>query len=518
MALPTVPGQIGYVAFQYSTNNKKALAKFTDKNHLKNLLNMDKPEPYDREIIDIYTQTTLESEDFLQLINQSDPYTPTGDEWTWKIRKGYKYPKLLSLPATTSGNADIGQDKIPFEIILDNNYFQVNDIITANRQFGDKLAITKGPEQIGAGYLYSVVLTGAHISLDDTANLNLLTPNTEFEKIDNVVGQFDQELSGLPGLGDYIQMYQGRSAGYGVTHTITKWADELTPRDSRGNPLDIIVYDQYKMETNGKIVPMGSRWEPFVERMMKMEMLKIRKNRILHGAGGSFSTLGNRGEEKAITEGVLSQIRNYGNYMPISAGEFSINMLRDLFGNLFYRRIPMAQRRVKLYTNEAGIRLFKQANKNDLMNSGITVIADDRFIEGRGQNMVVNYGFDAMVTMETGRIEVSHLMELDLPQLNSEYGTNRYSLPVFLAFDISDATVGRMRNIREVRKAGAPNMTWGYIDGRQSHLGHAASKGFQSASMMPGYQIFMDDYADVFIEDLSRCVLIEEIDPRVYRA
>lgn len=517
MALPTVPGQVGYVAYQYNSGNKRALAKFTDKNHIQTLINDDKPTPYDREIIDIYTQTSLESDDFTNLINQSDPYY-ADDTWTWKIRKEFEYPKLVGLTATANGNANLGADQIPFELIFDTNYFQINDIITANRQFGDALKIVRGPEPLGAtSYLYSVILTGAHITPDSTANKNLLTPNQTFDKIDNVIGEFDDKVSGLPYLGGYIQMYQSLSAGYAVTHTITKWADEHNPVMSDGTTADIIVYDKMRRNANGSLTSLGSRWEPWVERQMKMEMLKIRKNRILYGQGGSAQTDGHKGESKGITEGILSQIRHSGHYMPINKGDFSINMLRDLFGSLFYRRIPMNQRRVKLYTNEAGIRMFRQANKEDLFASGITIIADDRFIKGSGQNMQVNYGFDSTFTMETGVIEVSHLMELDLPELNSEYGTESYSLPLFLAFDISNATGSSRKNIREVRKKGAPSMTWGYINGRQHHLGHAASKGYDAANMFPGYQIFMDDNADVFIEDLSRCVLIEQIDPRVFR-
>jgi len=62
-----------------------------------------------------------------------------------------------------------------------------------------------------------------------------------------------------------------------------------------------------------------------------------------------------------------------------------------------------------------------------------------------------------------------------------------------------------------VRRAGTPSMQWGYVDGRRSHLGAFKSVGMQSASKFPGYTIWMEDRSDVFIEDLSRTVLIEEI-------
>ncbi len=84
--------------------------------------------------------------------------------------------------------------------------------------------------------------------------------------------------------------------------------------------------------------------------------------------------------------------------------------------------------------------------------------------------------------------------------------------PVFMVFDVSPMSDGSMvNNIREVRMKGAPSMTWGYIDGTRHHLGFAKSQGMSSANKFPGYEIWMKDRCDVFIEDLSRTVLIEEI-------
>jgi hypothetical protein len=80
-----------------------------------------------------------------------------------------------------------------------------------------------------------------------------------------------------------------------------------------------------------------------------------------------------------------------------------------------------------------------------------------------------------------------------------------------MVFDVSPDGNGTLKgNIREVRMAGRPSMTWGYIDGRRHHLGPLASQGHSAANKFDGYEIFFDDRYDVFIEDLSRCVLIEE--------
>lgn len=514
MALPKLPGQTGYLAKTYSSLDGRAIAKLTAENHISQLLHLDSPTPYDRGIVDMYTQTSLKSQDFIRMVNQTDPFFITGDSWQWTLRGLRRLPKLVGIPDSTASNANAGQDGIPFELIFDSNYFQINDVITANYQHGDKLAVVAGPEELpGGAFLYKLILVGEDVGVSTTVDRRFLQEGIEFDKIDNVVGEHDQDLSGLKGFGEYYTMVESLAAAYGVEHETTKWAAQKAlsyKKDGNGNPLDLIVYDQYKMDNNGKTVYTGSVWEPMIERMMRDEMLEMRVKRMLYGTGGSLQSFGHKHEVKKIATGILHRLRNHSNYLPLNKGEFSINLLRDLFGSLFYRRVAMKDRRVRLYTNEAGTRLFNQANKDDLFNSGMTIVADNRFIQGSGQNMTVNYGFDGAWTMETGRIEVSHLMELDQIQMNSEFGNNKYSAPIFIAFDISDAT-GGLKGIREVRQEGVPSMTWGYINGRQHYLGHAASQGMISSSMDPGYKIWMEDRSDLFIEDLSRCVFIEQI-------
>jgi hypothetical protein len=169
-----------------------------------------------------------------------------------------------------------------------------------------------------------------------------------------------------------------------------------------------------------------------------------------------------------------------------------------------------------MYTNEAGFDVFQQAVKSDALNSGLTLMAtggaNGLGVQGQGQSLTYNWAFDSMITRETGKIELVHLKELDLPQSNVEFGQNKKSTPVFFVFDVSPASDGSLtNNIREVRMQGAPSMTWGYIDGTRHHLGFAKSQGMSSANKFPGYEVWMKDRCDVFMEDLSRAVLIEEI-------
>ncbi len=207
-------------------------------------------------------------------------------------------------------------------------------------------------------------------------------------------------------------------------------------------------------------------------------------------------------------------MRVSGNYVPYNRGELSVGLIRTVFGDLFYRRVSMGQRRVKMYTNEAGFNAFQQAVKADAIASNLVFNAgdNDKFISGSGQHLRLDYAFDSFVSRETGVVSLIHLTELDLPQTNVEFGQNKLSTPLFIVFDVSPTSDGTLTdNIREVRRADRPNMLWTYIDGRRHHLGAAATMGSTASSKFDGYTIEFHDRADIFIEDMSRTVLIEEI-------
>lgn len=513
MALQTIPGFTGFAAARVSSFDKRAVGKLTDTNHLESL-HQKEPAFYDKKIISLYTQTSLYSNDFLEMINQSDPYyiDSNSDSWQWDIQVPYKFPRIIQIPDETAALTRPGIDGQEFALVLDTNEYVINDIITPHKMYCDTpLVVITDPLPYGDGFYYKfTILTNS--PLTDFISSSFIQPGVELEQIDGTVGEFDQDLSGLPRMGERITLYETLGAAYGVEHTITGWADARTLKDEKGNPLDITLFGKMRRNELAQPVLEGVRWEPYVETMARKKMLDLKVKRMVWGKPGTAKTRGSKQEIKKVSGGIYYKMRNNGNRVPYNRGEFSLELLRDVFGDLFYRRVDIKDRRVKIYTNEAGFDLFNQANKQDLLNSGLTIIADDRFIQGSGQHMTISYGFDAMVTRETGRIDLVHLRELDLPQTNLEFGQNKKSTPLFMVFDVSPTGDGTLKNnIREVRLKGKPSMTWGYIDGRTHHLGFARSQGHSAANKFDGYTLFMDDRCDVFIEDLSRTVIIEEV-------
>lgn len=508
--MPKVPGYSGHVVQRHSSMNEQVIGKFTDSNHLSMIQN-SKPTPYDKDVISLFTQSGFYSNDFLNMINKSTPFyiDSNTDQFMWKVGMPYRFNKIIQVPTETQANATPGIDESTFTLVFERPSFQINDVITPDKRFGDALIVVSDPIPVGTGAMYHLKLTGANVTATTSADKSWFIEGQTYFRVDQITGEFTQNLGGLDNAGQELTLVDSLSAGWGLEHTVTKWADQRTLKDEKGRPLDLITYNNYVIGEDGKPKVIGFRWEPFIDAELRKEMLRIKAERAIWGRGGYSLEKTGKQEVRKHTEGVYHKMKRDGNYIPFQKGTFSLNLIREALGDLFYRRVDMGKRRAKLFTNEAGIALFRQANKDDLMAMGLTVMVD---IKEYGRDpKVVHPGFDMMFSMETGEVEVSHLKELDLPWSQMDFDFNRKSSPIFFIFDITNPDGGLSNNIRTVRQSGAPSMTWGYINGRQHHMGFAASQGMNSASKQPGYTIWYEDREDIFIEDMSRVVIIEEV-------
>lgn len=517
MAQQFLPGFTGLYAGRIAQMDKRVIGKFTDSNHLESF-HREAPSDYDKKIISLYKQTSLYKNDFLQMMDKTTPYYLDGmsDTWRWGIEKPYMFPKIVDIPQSTLDQTNIGIDGKEFEVVFDTMISKNAIVSVGSRIHGQQFVISSDPTPYNAGsWLNRATLISANPTVD-SVDRSRFVPGVEVEVINASIGEFDQDLLGLDRLAERLEMFETLGSGYGKEHTITGWADDKRiangQKDAFGNPMDIIYYANVR---NGQVQSRSDvKWEPFIEFLCRKEMLELKVNRMFFAKPGYARSNGSKQELKKISAGIIHRMRKSGNYVPYNRGEFSVNLLRTVFGDLFYRRVPMGQRHVKLYTNEAGFNAFQQAVKVDALASGLnlTVGDNDKFISGKGQNLRLDYAFNEFVTRETGLVSLIHLTELDLPQTNLEFGQNKMSTPIFIVFDVSPSSDGSLtNNIREVRRQGRPNMLWSYIDGRRSHLGAMASQGHNAANKMDAYTLTFDDRCDVFIEDMSRTVLIEEL-------
>lgn len=517
MAQQFAPGYTGLYVGRISQMDKSAIGKLTDSNHLESF-HRDAPSDYDKKIISLYTQTSLYRNDFIQMLDKSTPFYLDGmsDTWRWEIERTFQFPKIVDIPVSTTDVTFIGIDGHEFEVVFDTKISKNAVVSIGSRIHGQQFAIVSDPLPYGSNqWLNRATLVSDNPTVD-FVNRAYFQPGVEVEVMNGTIGEFDQDLLGLDRLAERMEMFETLGSGYGKEHTITGWADDKRisngQKDIWGNPMDIIYYANVR---NGKIQSRSDvKWEPFIEFLMRKEMLELKVSRVFYAKPGFSRTNGSKQELKKISAGIIHRMRTSGNYAPYNRGELTVGFLRGIFGDLFYRRVAMRDRRVKMYTNEAGFDAFQQSVKADALASNLVfnVGDNDKFISGTGQNLRLDYAFDSFVTRETGIVSLVHLTELDLPQTNVEFGQNKKSTPIFIVFDVSPTSDGMLtNNIREVRRANRPNMTWGYIDGRRHHLGAMASQGHSAANKFDGYTIFMEDRCDVFIEDMSRTVLIEEI-------
>jgi diphthamide biosynthesis methyltransferase len=154
-----------YVVGETSSMYRNAIGKFTDSNHLYSLYN-ESPEKYDRDIIELFNQTKLYSNDFLNLITSAEPFylTTHSDSFTYKIRKGVEYPKIIENLATAI--AKPGVQGTMFSLVFDRKVFVHGDRISAHRiEQNVQLVVAMDPVPYGKGFKYTFTVTGLTTSL-----------------------------------------------------------------------------------------------------------------------------------------------------------------------------------------------------------------------------------------------------------------------------------------------------------------------------------------------------------------
>ena len=505
-SIPRVNGRV--IANAHMTSSfysKNGLGKLTDKNFVETMLRT-KPDQYDKMMIRLFTDTKLYSNDLIDLVMKSGkPYMvndPNG-VFTYKIKKRAELPKVIVNLA--SSIAKPGIDGQEFEIVFDKNVFVVNDIITAHRYEQEtQIQIVNEGEKYQNGFKFRARAIGA--SGSDFVNQRFLQVGTEYFKIGNILGEYTTSFSSLGMFDGNLEVMADVLQQYGVEHTITDWADATklgVQTDASGNPLDITYYsvtDPMAMGEKTKIVG----WEPTVSRLLRMEMMRMKANTLMWGRQGNAKD--EKGRPTRAKQGLWQQL-HLGNVIYYDRGQFSLNLIRAAVGDLFYNRVLIKDRSVKIYTNRSGMELAATAIRKDFNGQNFMVDAG-KFMDGKDRlKQGYAFQFDHFMTTETGPVEFVELEQLNEHATFLELGPNKKTPPIFIILDISGQDDA---GIREVKLSTRPNMYYQYIPG---------SVGFGSqqtvvASKDPYSTYMMKDFAGIFLEDPTKSVIIKEF-PRL---
>jgi hypothetical protein len=505
-SIPRVNGRV--IANAHMTSSfysKNGLGKLTDKNFVETMLRT-KPDQYDKMMIRLFTDTKLYSNDLIDLVMKSGKPFMVNDPngvFTYKIKKRAELPKVIVNLA--SSIAKPGIDGQEFEIVFDKNVFVVNDIITAHRYEQEtQVQIVSEGEKYQNGFKFRARAIGA--SSSDFVNQRFLQVGTEYFKVGNILGEYTTSFSSLGLFDGNLEVMADVLQQYGVEHTITDWADATKlgmQTDASGNPLDITYYsvtDPMAMGEKTKIVG----WEPTVSRLLRMEMMRMKANTLMWGRQGNAKD--EKGRPTRAKQGLWQQL-HLGNVIYYDRGQFSLNLIRAAVGDLFYNRVLIKDRNVKIYTNRSGMELAATAIRKDFNGQNFMVDAG-KFMDGKDRlKQGYAFQFDHFMTTETGPVEFVELEQLNEHATFLELGPNKKTPPIFIILDISGQDDA---GIREVKLATRPNMYYQYIPG---------SVGFGSqqtvvASKDPYSTYMMKDFAGIFLEDPTKTVIIKEF-PRI---
>jgi len=521
-------GKSRFVVQEHSSMHRDALGKLTSSNHLSQLYK-DRPAEYDRKIITLFAQTALYSNDFLNLLNASDTFFIGGNTETveYAIDVKTELPKIVENLAV--GIAKPGAGGGTIELVFDKKEFVKGDRLTANRRQMDvQLYVTKDPIPSGKNWRYTFTAIGGQTA-SSFVNPQFLRVGTEYMKLDNITGENTVDLSGLSSTASKLKLVFTLCEGFGVEHTVTESANfrevtkpngekytlRLTERNNMVQDLTMIA--KRNVGQDGREITVDVRWAKTVDVLMQKEMLDMRVKKLIWGRSGSVKDENNN--LIPVGAGLYQQMKE-GNYHTFNRGEFSLNIIRRRLSDLYYNRVPMADRKTLIWTNEAGLELVNNELRKEAGKITWTTLRTEtgagviKNVEGGMHGypaMGIGYTFNEFMTTDAGLVQFKHMPALDDPITNSEYGENQKAPAVFMIFDISNSTTGMPTGVRLVRSKGMPSMTWGYINGTSHYLGHAASQGMESANMMPGYKAWMKDRVGVFLEDPTRCMIIEEI-------
>lgn len=507
-SIPRVNGRV--IANAHMTSSyyaKNGLNKFTDKNFVESMLRT-KPDQYDKMMLRLFTDTRLYSNDLLEtLTKNSTPFYVTDPNgiFTYKIKKRAELPKIIAVYSSgTTSPAPIkaGIDGQYFDIVFDKQMFSINDVITAHRYEQEtQVQIVSEGERLQNGFRYRCRAAGATSA--DYIDSRFLIVGAEYFKVTMVSGEWTTSFSGLGAFDGELQVMADVLNQAGVEHTITDWAEATQlgmPNDAAGNPLDISYYSvtdpNATKEEKTKIVG----WEPTISRLLRMEMMRMKANAMMWGRQGN--TQDEKQNKTRLKSGLWQQYHS-GNVVKFDHGQFTLNMIRNGIGDLFYNRVALKDRSVKVYTNRSGMELASDEMRKDFNKNNFMLNAD-KFLDGKDRlKQGYAIGFDHILTTETGPVEFIELEQLNEHATLLELGPDKKVPPIYI---ITDASMQGGANVREVKLKTRPNMYYQYIPG---------SVGFGSsqttiATKNPYSTYIMKDFYGAYLEDPSRTIIFKQ--------
>lgn len=442
--------------------------------------------------------------------------------------------------------AKLGIDGQPFEVLLSEDIFATNDVITYDFRDGKQLYIKRYVGQAGEGHIYEVQLV-TQDPKNDYFPKDALQPGVEYFKVGNILNEFDQEGSSVLAQTGELK-FENRLSGHRmVEHKITAYADRLEIPSATGafsdklqnflNPNNqdfIATFGAYK---SGKPVPGTGSYATMAELLVMAELRRMEEHQLMWGKAGTVT--GSRNQTKTIKNGLYEQLK-LGNRYKIQ--RYSKGILEQAFIGLFANRpdIKIEERYVKIQAGQGAyyeiLKIFNQemqAIPLVMQAYDLNVVRKENFVNNSVQNLSTGYQVVKVFIPGIGTIEVEHNPAFDV---NTSRKADEPMVGMFprwsytaAILDVTDkgATNAAARtagvefmeganqsaNIFMVKPKQMQKDIISIIPGRSMGLGLFGSSSVGgkvlAATKEPAATITIENASEVWVKDPTRTILIE---------
>jgi len=526
---------------QYKTGGK-----FTDQNHLFALYD-EAPFTTHLGLITAFNQMKLVS---TPLINQTElkknVILVNGMQGRFTFTMPFELQGVRVIEDINDATiAKLGIDGQPFEVLLSEDIFATNDLITYDYRDGKHLYIKKYVGQAGEGHIYEVQLVSQDPK-NDYFPKDGLQPGVEYFKVGNILNEFDQEGSSVMAQTGELK-FENRLSGHRmVEHKITAYADRLEIPTATGafneslrnflNPNNADFISTFGAYKDGKPVPGTGSYATMAELLIMAELRKMEEKQLMWGKAGTV--VGSRNQSKTIKNGLYEQLK-LGNRYKIQ--RYNKGILEQAFIGLFANRpdIKIEERYVKIQAGAGAyyeiLKIFNEEMKAIplvMQAYDLNVVRKESFANGV-QNLSTGYQVVKVFIPGIGTIEVEHNPAFDVntsrkadEPLIGQFPRWSYTSAILDVTDkgSTNATArtsgvefmegaNQSANIFMVKPKQMQKDIISIIPGRSMGLGLFGSSTVGgkvlAATKEPAATITIENSSEIWVKDPTRTILIE---------
>lgn len=374
-----------------------------------------------------------------------------------------------------------------------------------------------------------------------------LQPGVQYYKISNSNGEYDTQKSGITQGSGMMQLEWELGGGHrSVTHFVTGYAD-MARLDESKNPALAFINQRLEsmgsvmlygnVNKDGKVIKDSVSWLNTIDVLLRAEMEIMTERDLMWAKGGFVQGSGRRMTRVGV--GLYEQLRNGNRYV---YNKISLQLIETAVANLYSKSgIPLEQRRTRIMTGTGGmLQISKELEEKFKQNMPFLVNTGDvpgGVLYGKdSMNLGFKFRFTQFFSPIAGTIEFEINPALDNIQGNRQADGLIGEYPIesftYMIMDVTDTSVtnaaarvanvnyrvddgfNSAANIVMVKPQGFGDLYWGYIVGTHSPLGPANMKGMQSVSHRDGYEIWMKSFANIWVKDVTRTLIIEKQRPQ----